>query len=203
MHFVLSRLLPAGPLKSAVLKGSQESSRKKRGAVMFQIEVLNLGWIIGDKNNQEDLCLHGQATVTIGSKKLEYEATVSAAALYLLKSLTEDHLINQDNQLLPCCGFFMIADDTLENVTMCGCPNGIDWSVLHEGDRVRLILEEGEEIMIPFEDYQKEVFQFADKIEAFYQASLPRKLPDEEFERKGYQAFWNEWHRRRHDMNNR
>ena len=55
---------------------------------MFRIEVDNLGWIDMRKDNCEDLCLHGYVTVYIGKRKLAYKATVSATALYLLKSLT-------------------------------------------------------------------------------------------------------------------
>ncbi len=167
---------------------------------MFQINVDNLGWIDNMENNCEDLCLHGHVVAYIGNKKLEYNATVSATALYLLKSLTEDHIIYEDNQMLPCCGFFLIADSTLENVTISGCPNGIDWSVIHKGEYIELILEDGPKTIVPIKEYQNTVFQFADKIEAFYQSSPTRILPSNKFDRNGYIAFWNEWHRRRNHI---
>lgn len=164
---------------------------------MFKIDVNNMYWLDGLGDTCEDLCLHGYAVAFIGSKKLEYDATVSATALYLLKSLTENHIINEDNQMLPCCGFFLIADDKLENVTIVGCNNGIDWSIIHEGENIKLILEDGSETIVSLEEYKKEVFQFADKVETFYKASPPRKLPKDEFDRNGYITFWKEWHRRR------
>lgn len=105
---------------------------------MFRIDADHLGWINTGKDDREDLCLHGRAVVCIGERTLEYYATVSATALYLLKTLTED-----------------------------------------------------------LNEYRKEVLQFADKIETFYQSSLPKILPEDEFECNGYLAFWNEWHRRR------
>lgn len=166
---------------------------------MFRIDADKLGWMDTLENTCEDLCLHGHAVAHIGERRLAYEATVSATALYLLKSLTEDHIIYEDNQMLPCCGFCLIADATLENVEISGCPNGIDWSVIHMGDMVRLILEDGSETIVPIQEYKNEVFQFADKIEAFYKSSPPRILPTNEFERNGYLAFWNEWQRRRAD----
>lgn len=58
----------------------------------------------------------------------------------LLKSLTEDHIIYQDNQMLPCCGFFYLPNEELNNVTICGCLNGIDWSIIHDGEKVVLEL---------------------------------------------------------------
>ena len=164
---------------------------------IFRIEADDLHWIDGREDNADDLCLHGHATAVIGERKLEYDATVSATALYLLKTLTEDHIIGQDNQLLPCCGFMMIPEDDLENVAIVGCPNGIDWTVLHEGDAVRLILDDGYETVVDMDDYRREVLAFADKVEAFYDSCVPRALPDDEFEKNGYNAFWCEWRRRR------
>lgn len=166
---------------------------------VFRIDVEDLHWL-ENMDECEDLCLHGHARAEIGNDVLEYEATVSATALYLLKTLTGDHLIYEDNQMLPCCGFFYIADEACENVVISGCPNGIDWTVLHEGEKVRLIIDSGKEEIISLEEYRGEVFKFADKIEAFYKNSLPKKIPEDEFEKNGYLAFWNEWHRRRNAL---
>lgn len=164
----------------------------------FQIEVTNLHWIDDPVNDPDDLCLHGDAIAYIGDRKVEYqECTVSASALYLLKTITEDHIIDQDNQMLPCCGFTLIADATFENVVISGCPNGVDWSVIHDGDTVRLILEDGYETRVPIMEYRKEVFRFADFIETYYQTCPPKQIPTDSFDRDGYLTFWKEWHRRR------
>lgn len=159
---------------------------------MFSISVSDLHWLEG-VNEAEDLCLHGYVVVTIGDECFEYEATVSSTALYLLKSLEEDHRIYESNQMLPCCGFCMIANDDLSKVDICGCPNGVDWSVLHEEDEVVLITESGKATRIPRNEYQKTVFSFADEVESFYRKSIPKSVPKEEFARNGYIAFWNEW----------
>ena len=163
---------------------------------VFRIHVENLHWL-ENVNECENLCLHGCARVEIGNEVFEYNAAVSATALYLLKTLTENYFINEDNQMLPCCGFFYIADAVCESVTIIGCPNGIDWTVLHESENVRLITESGKDEVIPLKEYREEVFRFVDKIEAFYKNSLPKKIPEDEFEKNGYLTFWNEWHRRR------
>ena len=163
----------------------------------FTINASEFEWIDGSKDNPDDYCLHGNAVAFIGENKLEYSCAVSATALYLLKTLTEDHIFNEDNQMLPCCGFFMIPDETLDNVHICGCPNGVDWSVIHDGDSVILELEDGTREYVSIDDYREEVFKFADKIEAFYDSCTPKNIPEDEFDRKGYTAFWNEWHRRR------
>ena len=167
----------------------------------FSITATDLKWIDDSVDSPEDLCLHGHAVAVIGERKLEYDATVSATALYLLKSLTEDHIIGADNQMLPCCGHFMIPDKELRNVTIMGCANGIDWAIRHENENVILETEDGYSTTIPIEDYKKEVFRFADSIRQFYDSCSPKIMPEDEFEKSGYIAFWNEWNRRRYDAN--
>lgn len=167
----------------------------------FRIEATNLHWMDDPINDPNDLCLHGDAVAYIGDRKLEYdECTVSATALYLLKTLTEDHVIDQDNQMLPCCGHTLIANDDLNEVVISGCPNGIDWSVIHSCDSIRLILEDGYEVSVPIAQYREEVYQFADQIEKYYLDCPPKIEPQDEFDRNGYETFWKEWHRRRNAM---
>ena len=84
----------------------------------FHIDATDLAWLEGIEDT--DQCLHGHGIAVIGERRLEYGCTVSATALYLLKSLTEDHMIYEDNQLLPCCGFFLIPDQAEENVYISG-----------------------------------------------------------------------------------
>ena len=159
---------------------------------MFSIDVSNLHWMEGT-SEEEDLCLHGNAIAKIGNETFAYEATVSSTALYLLKSLKGDHKIYESNQMLPCCGFFMIANDDLSKVDICGCPEGIDWSVHHENENIVLTTDSGNITTILKTDYQKEVFSFADKIEKFYHKSKPKIIPTNDFDKNGYIAFWNEW----------
>lgn len=159
---------------------------------MFTIHVTNLHWLSGSEED-EDLCLHGHAVAVIGEEQLEFDATVSATALYLLKSTREDHIRGAGLQMLPCCGHFLIANEDLTRVEIVGCDYGIDWSVLHEGDGVRLVTESGGNVWVSMTDYRRTVFAFADEIERFYTESKPKKIPHDEFERNGYLAFWNEW----------
>ncbi|MGG7142633.1 hypothetical protein ACQPVP_04130 [Clostridium nigeriense] len=91
----------------------------------------------------------------------------------------------------------MIPNEDLTNVDICGCDNGIDWSVIHEGDYVKIVTESKNETIVSIHKYTKEVYKFADKIESFYKKCIPRKLPYDEFEKNGYIAFWNEWSIRR------
>lgn len=163
----------------------------------FSIDANEFTWICGPKDDPDDLCLHGHVTVQIGKTVMEYDGTVSATALYLLKTLTEDKVMSEHTiQMVPCCGHFLIANKDLSEVTISGCDNGLDWSVVHEDGGVKLTLPTGEAEWVPFSDYKDEVIRFADKVESYYKSCQPKNVPDDEFTRNGYTAFWNEWHRR-------
>ena len=165
----------------------------------FSISAGSYHWINGEADEPGDYCLHGLAAAVIGDERFEYDCTVSAAALYLLKTLSEDHIMGEDNQLLPCCGFFLCPDERGENVAIVGCGNGADWSVLHEGGSVRLITASGRETSVPLGDYAREVCRFADEVAAYYAACSPKPEPGDEFERRGWAAFRREWERRREE----
>ena len=168
---------------------------------IFQIEVGSLAWIDGSADDPQDLCLHGHVRVQIGQRVLEDDATVSATALYLLKTLTEDKRMEPHSiQMLPCCGFFMIANKELTEVEIIGCDHGTDWSVIHQDGKIRLILPDGAEETVEMEEYRQQVYRFADTIEAFYRQCTPKELPQDSFDRNGYQTFWKEWHRRRNQV---
>jgi len=164
---------------------------------MFKIEATNLRWLEG-MNPEDDLCLHGDVVTIIGDERLEENsATVSAAALYLLRTLTQDHVSDRENPIIPCCGFSMYADEYMANVDIIGCPNGVDWSVIHIPDGVKITAESGTGKIIAIDNYRSIVYSFVDKIDDYYLQSPPKVLPDDKYDREGYIAFWNEWRRRR------
>lgn len=164
---------------------------------LFTIDASDLAWLEGSEAT--DLCLHGHGIATIGARTLEYDCTVSATALQLLKSLTEDHIFSNGSQMLPCCGHFLIPDEQGENVYISGCNAGEDWAIRHIEGAVELILEDGYAVTVPLEDYRREILPFVQKIEDFYNAH-PRKLSKDKFELDGYTAFWKEWHRRKEQL---
>jgi len=164
---------------------------------MFTIEIKKFYWIKKEDDDPDDLCLHGDVSLIIGNEFFEYSCTVSASALYLLKTLTENHVIHQNNQMLPCCGYFLIPNDTDDTVEISGCSNGIDWTVIHCNGGVELVTEAGNKSYVTIEDYKKIVFDFVDKVQAHYEKCKPKNLPSDDFTKRGYIAFWNEWKRRR------
>ena len=58
---------------------------------IFKIKADRFEWIGGVADDPQDLCLHGRVTVQFGDTVVEDTGTVSATALYLLKTLTEDN----------------------------------------------------------------------------------------------------------------
>lgn len=167
----------------------------------FRIEAARFYWLKDDgRDDPVDLCLHGHVIVRFGDAVLEDDCTVSAAALRLLKTLEEDHPYRgDDEQMLPCCGFFLLPSDDLQTVTYIGgCSNGTDWAVLHEGGYIRIVLADGRTFSVDPAEYRAEVFRFADSVQAYYDSCRPKILPDDEPERSGWIAFRNEWNRRRH-----
>lgn len=101
------------------------------------------------------------------------------------------------NQMLPCCGHFIIPSDYDDTVEICGCPSGVDWSVLHIDGVVKLVTEKANEVTINLNDYIKIVFNFVDKVEEFYKKSEAKNIPNDDFDRDGYIKFWKEWDNRR------
>lgn len=98
---------------------------------IFKITADDLQWIGGAVDDPQDLCLHGHVTVQFGDTILEDTGTISATALYLLKTLTEDKLMAEyDIQMIPCCGHTFIANVNMTEVQISGCDTGTDWSTI-------------------------------------------------------------------------
>ena len=166
------------------------------GKKAFSIGFDNIGWLEGLEDDPGDYCAHAHAMAHIGDETFEYEATVSATALYLLKSLSEDHHAYKEEQFLPCCGFNIFEkNDGSGDVAVLGCPNGLDWDLVHSGDKVIITTGSGAETVVPLDEYREEVLAFADKVEAFYDSQPPREPAEDDA--AAYRAFWEEWHRRR------
>ena len=164
---------------------------------MFFVDATQLRWL---DDSAEDLCVHGNAVAIIGNERFEYECNVSATAFYLLKTLTQNHIMGEDNQLLPCCGHAIFprgeANDC-SDLMIIGCPDGIDWTVVHCANGVKIITEQRNETFVEMGEYRKVVHGFVDKIKRFYEQSPQRKLTGDAFDRRMYDAFWEEWERRR------
>src|SRR5262249_47389252 len=158
----------------------------------------NLHWIKGDSDDPKDLCAHAGIEFCVGKDSLvspnDGDWTVSAAALYLLRTLSKPHTKSSPvgDHLFPCCGFAMFDVEGQEDVFICGCPSGIDFQVIREGNEVVLTGPTGEEHRAPWPAWRKVVCKFSDAVKAFYAASSP-KQPYNEEDAKGFQKFMAEW----------
>lgn len=160
----------------------------------------NLHWL--NEQPETDLCAHGAVTVEISGRLLatpeDGDWCVSAAAIYLLRTLTATHTYDSPvgEQLIPCCGFAMHPQDDSADIFIMGCSSGVDWEVHHEGDRIRLRTYEGEEEILTAEEWRQAVWSFADAVAGFYAASQPKQFSDD-YDAQGFAVFQNEWTRRR------
>jgi len=124
------------------------------------LHVLNLHWL-DHVPDQNDLCAHGNVLVQIGAETLSDvergDWCISAAALYLLRTLTADHTRNTPvgEYLIPCCGHAMYEQTTSNDVLIIGCANGVDWDVHHQDDRVILRTHSGTEEHIARDRWQE------------------------------------------------
>ncbi len=166
---------------------------------MLSITPCNLRWLETEIESH-DLCCHGGVTISTAGSVLVDQAnanwTLSAAALYLLRTLEADHVVEPKvcDHMFPCCGHVFIPVENGGGVVVVGCPNGFDFDVRHCADGVRLRFEGADEVLVPEAEWRSAVIRFADIIERFY-ASSDEKTP--QVDADGYRAFWLEWRDRR------
>ena len=168
---------------------------------MLTIEPQNLHWL-SEGSAEGDLCAHGGFSITLDGSVLvqspDSDYTLSAAVLYLLRTLTSDHdsTTRVGEHLVPHCGHAMWAEEGAEDVVIQGCNIGLDWEVHRRADAIQLDLE-GRSVTVPFQDWRSAVLSFSDHVKAFYERSDPKQLPSDRHEREGFEAFLSEWRRRR------
>lgn len=166
---------------------------------------MNLRWIQGVADDPKDLCAHGDVEFRIGNDELlgpttGKNLTVSAAALYLLRTLSVPHTKDAPvgDHLFPCCGFSMYDVAGQEDVFIWGCSNGDDFEVLHNDSGAGVVIRaaDGREWSVGWPEWRAAVFGFADKVSEFYAACSPKE-PYEEEDAQGFRKFADEWLRRR------
>lgn len=172
----------------------------------FEIKIKNLQWLSSMKED-EDLCLHGSFFVKIGDEIIcddddDCSTTASAAVLFLMRTIsiehTKDHPLCEN--LMPCCGFSMY--ESCEDPDTCwvsGCPCGENFYVYHEGDFVILETEKGLREKVSLNTWKAKILELAIQVENKYESSKEKKL-DESEDKRGYDAFWREWKKRKADL---
>ena len=174
---------------------------------MYAVVILRpmkLQWIQGAVDDPKDLCAHGGVEFRIGDEVLldatsGQSLTVSAAALYLLRTLSVPHTKSNPvgDHLFPCCGFAMWHVCGSEDVVVCGCPSGEDFEVLHEKSGAGVVVRaaDGREWRIGWPEWRVAVFAFADQVSEYYAACSPKRPFGEDA--AAFKKFKTEWERRR------
>jgi hypothetical protein len=161
-----------------------------------------LHWLGDVADDPFDLCAHSPVDFRIADTILvrpeDGDWAVSAAALYLLRTLERDHTREKPvgSQFFPCCGHAMFQVPNLSEVVIIGCAHGADFEVRHSGSDVLVSTPTGSTLAVLGSEWRKAVFNFADSVRAFYDRCLPKESGEPEDE-AAFSLFWQEWSRRR------
>ena len=170
----------------------------------MELRALELGWIQDAVDDPADQCAHGRVLFQIGStvfvRPEDGRWTVSAAGLFLLRTLEYEHTaanpVSESNFLIPCCGHAVWLSRSGRFEVLCmGCNLGKNPEVVHR-DKDVIIRAEGEEA-VSLAEWKDCVFAFVDQIHRFYQQFTAKVIPDDQDDREGWAAFWDEWRSRR------
>lgn len=169
---------------------------------MIILRPTNLHWIDGSLDDIGDLCAHSGVEFRIGDADLvkpsDGDWTVSAAALYLLRTLSQPHTKQQPitEYLFPCCGNGIYEVEGQDDVQIVGCNSGIDFEVMRIGNDVVLTASDRTQHRVAFSEWKKAVCEFSDSVRAFYDSSSPKE-PEDDWEQRSFHKFLGEWSRRR------
>jgi hypothetical protein len=166
---------------------------------MLSLSLLEAHWLDAPEP-LDDQCAHGTVLLSVDGHDLvtpqDGELTVCAAALNLLRTLEHDHTlespVSEGGQLFPCCGFNVWVAGERFPVLVVGCPTGVDFQVVHTASGVALLGKESESI-VPEHTWRGAVVSFAEAVLAFYEREPPRNPIEDAEDRKGWQAFWQEY----------
>ena len=147
-----------------------------------------------------DCCVHGRLYLRIGSQIVsdgDSDWTLSTAAFNFLRTIFKEHVATQEEDLIPCCGFNMWLEDSLDDgVYVPNCGNGIDWTVRHVESDIAHELSNNVTIYTSKRVWADAVCRFADEVFAFFQTGWP-KVIDDEADRAGFERFMTVWAERR------
>ena len=177
----------------------------RAGIAMISLRPTNLHWISGSADDLADLCAHAGVEFEVDGDLLVQAGdwTVSAAAVYLLRTLSRSHTKSEPvaEFLFPCCGNGMFDVEGQSDVLIVGCNSGVDFEVVRVEDEVLLTVADGRQHRIAFADWTRAVCRFSDAVQAFYAGASP-KQPSDDIEQNGFQKFQSEWSRRRSQAEN-
>ena len=169
---------------------------------MILLLPTRLHWINDSSDDPCDLCAHSPVLFQIGEESLirpeDGVWTVSAAALYLLRTLSQSHINSQRvaEHLFPCCGNGIFEVEDNDDVLILGCNSGIDFQIIQNGSCVEINTMHHDRYHVSLTEWKKAICAFSDSVWDFYESSSP-KIQEGNFERRSYARFMSEWPRRR------
>jgi len=188
--------------------GQKITSRKAQLLVikldqMITLLAHDLQWITGVADNPQDQCAHGAVEFSVNNtmfvKPEDGIWTVSAAGLYLLRTLSHNHVstdsVAESNFLFPHCGHAVWLVGAKSKVLCMGCNIGIDIDITHDNGIVTFHSSAGTE-SATINEWQIAVLNFAKQICSFYQQYSPKEYIPDKHDREGWAGFWQEWKER-------
>jgi hypothetical protein len=180
----------------------------RQALVMVSLELRRPHWIEDAGDDPSDQCAHGFIELSVNGIQFVSESdgewTVSAAALFLLRTVTSDHSpddsVAEGNFLIPCCGFnIWPSEDSKYPYYILGCNNGIDPSIRHIKGMVYITLED-KAAVVPLSEWAEAVLRFSDQVQEFYDLSEPKEELTDDFDRPGWDFFWQDWKAQRQSV---
>lgn len=170
----------------------------------MKLEAKEMYWLDTDSGTT-DLCAHGNVYFELDNKVLmngSESVTVSATAVFLLRTLEKDHTIDKPlfDAMFQCCGHSMFpCDSEYGYYILSGACFNKDFEVRHKSDGIVQISDESgiKVSQLSLKEWRQAVYQFSSTVLDFYKASLPKDLSsrdDEEIE--CFNLFIKEWNQR-------
>jgi len=172
---------------------------------MITLQIINPHWIQCSMDDPEDHCSHGAVQFTVEStvyiSPADGDWTTSAAGLFLLRTIDSDHTpensVAENNFLIPCCGHCVWpAENHRYACSILGCNTGINPELRHSNGKVHLKLHEKESV-VDLKAWVLAVLGFIQQVESFYENCTPKAAIQEDLDRQGWNAFWQEWQQRK------
>ena len=169
---------------------------------MINLQVVRPHWIKDEGDDPEDLCAHGHVELIVNGDTFldgtaEQSFTLSAAGLFLLRTVEKDHLpedrVTHDNYLFPCCGFNAWPAGDNGELVIFGCNIGTEVWVRHlSHDEIELTLDK-KTALVSRSEWTQAVVHFADQVKDFYARSLPKVEIKDDFDKQGWDMLWSEF----------
>lgn len=166
---------------------------------MIILKLSNPHW--SDKlDGLDDQCIHGQIIFQINDitfvNTSDGDLSPTTAALYLLRSLENDHTgensltSDSNSNIFPECGFTVWVNKG--ELLIMGCENGINCDIVHADGKVRISNINGVE-EVEKTEWLIAVINFAQQISAFYGSQKSKNIIEDKTDREGWELFWKEY----------